>query len=154
MQVRYPDRITLIRGNHESRQITQVCLLYDIHQCDRDHPAHLQVWPYRSMASMMSALENMAQSMFGGTALMYLTTSGKHAMQSKLVMTACVLLHLSHNCCVLHTACQPWWTTGFFVCTVASHQPFQLSIRYVMLCAVSYIVEICMGSCICTAESS
>lgn len=29
-QVRYPDRIALIRGNHESRQITQVWFLYSI----------------------------------------------------------------------------------------------------------------------------
>lgn len=25
MKVRFPERVTIIRGNHESRQITQVC---------------------------------------------------------------------------------------------------------------------------------
>lgn len=55
LKVRYRDRITILRGNHESRQITQVCVLpccyfaryLSIH--DLPHIFHhyyvLQLWP-------------------------------------------------------------------------------------------------------------
>lgn len=67
LKVRWPDRITLIRGNHECRQITQVYGFYD--ECMRKY-GNANVWRYCTevfdLLSLGAVIEGQAFCVHGG----------------------------------------------------------------------------------------
>jgi len=67
LKVRYRDRLTILRGNHESRQITQVYGFYD--ECLRKY-GNVNVWKYFTdlfdLLPLSAVVENKIFALHGG----------------------------------------------------------------------------------------
>ena len=136
-QVRYPDRITLIRGNHESRQITQVSTLTQVNtelNCESLHIA-IPISPFFFHCFQVYGFYDECRRKYGSVNVWrYCTEIFDYLSLSAIIDNQVSSLpYLPHWTLSCLSVCN----CRYSVFTEVSHLPSQHWTRSVCLCGIS-----------------